>query len=232
MNDKPVLYLLPGVLCDEQYWRPQVVGLADVAELRVPDYRDCETLRAMAEQVLADAPETFSVCGHSMGGRVAWELLMLAGPRIDKFAVMDTGAHRLQPGEPAKRQILLDLAAQDMNSLMDYWIPPMLHPDRANDEELTGIIRDMGLRYSEKQFRKQILALLAREDQYQYLEKIEQEVLLVCGEQDAWSPVSQHEDLLKHLKRGRLEVIPDCGHMVSIEQPERLNRVLRDWLAS
>src|SRR5690606_22856653 len=101
--NKPVLYLLPGLLCNEQCWTAQVDALSAVAEVRVPSFKQFDSLVAMAESVLAEAPARFSVVGHSMGGRVAWELLRLVeeggGKTIDKFAVMDTGVHPVAPGE-------------------------------------------------------------------------------------------------------------------------------------
>lgn len=228
-NEKPVVFLLPGVLCDEEYWLPQKEALSAIADVRIPLFKRFSSLKDMAVSVLEGAPERFSVCGHSMGGRVAWELMKMAGNRIDRFAVMDTGAHRLQPGETEKRQVLLDLASEDMSKLMDHWTPPMVHPDRLNDEMLIKIIRDMGLRYTQEQFACQIRALLAREDQFLYLPEIEHEVLLICGDQDVWSPVKQHEEMLGLLKHGKLEVIENSGHMVSIEQPEQVNRILLHW---
>jgi pimeloyl-ACP methyl ester carboxylesterase len=29
----------------------------------------------------------------------------------------------------------------------------------------------------------------------------------------------------------RLEIIAECGHMLTLEQPERVNALLTDWLA-
>ncbi|MDA9909205.1 hypothetical protein N9E57_01635 [Gammaproteobacteria bacterium] len=68
MTSKPLVYLLPGLLCDESVWQYQQEALADRAEIRIPDFSGLDSLLAMAEKVLADAPDKFSVVGHSMGG--------------------------------------------------------------------------------------------------------------------------------------------------------------------
>lgn len=237
MNEaKPVLYLLPGLLCNEQCWTEQATALSAVAEVRIPSFKGKDSLVGMAESVLEGAPERFSIVGHSMGGRVAWEVLRLveqgSGKEIDKFAVMDTGIHPVAEGEVEKRQQFLELAARDMQALADHWIPPMVHPDRVGDKALTSAIESMMFSYTFDEFRGQIAALLGREDQSLYLPGYEHDVLLICGDKDQWSPVSRHEEMLALLKKGRLEVIRDSGHMVTMEQPEAVNRLLLDWLAA
>ncbi|MGA0806847.1 MAG: alpha/beta fold hydrolase, partial [Pseudohongiellaceae bacterium] len=75
MDPKPVVFLLPGLLCDEAVWRHQIAALSQQFDVRVPDFRGMDDFREMARLVLQQAPERFSVIGHSMGGRVAMELM-------------------------------------------------------------------------------------------------------------------------------------------------------------
>lgn len=231
MSDtKPVLYLLPGLLCDHRCWVHQQAALSAIAEVRIPSFRGFSSLRDMAQSVLDDAPERFSVAGHSMGGRIAWELMDLARDRIERLCVLDTGVHPVTPEEPAKRENFLALAARDMRALAEFWVPPMVHPDRHGNRELMDTIYEMVLSYSEEEFRGQITALLSRSDQSRYLPDIEQEVLLICGAQDQWSPVGRHEEMQALLPHSRLEVIEHCGHMSTMERPEEVNRILLEWM--
>ena len=61
---RPLLVLLPGLLCDETVWADQAAALADRADIHIPAYHDGRDLGAMAEQVLAgiDRP-TFALAG-------------------------------------------------------------------------------------------------------------------------------------------------------------------------
>ena len=229
-DSRPVLYLLPGLLCDATCWQHQQAALTDIVELRIPSFKGFSSFQTMAASVLEQAPPRFSVAGHSMGGRVAWELMRQAGNRIDRFAVLDTGIHGVGAQEPAKREAFLALARQSMQALADAWIPPMLHPDRREDRALIHEIEKMVLAYSYEEFQGQIAALLGRSDQSRYLPEIENEVLLVCGAQDEWSPVEQHQEMLALLKHAKLEVIENSGHMSTMEQPEEVNRILLEWL--
>jgi pimeloyl-ACP methyl ester carboxylesterase len=230
MPDKPVLFLLPGLMCDEVVWEHQQQTLAPYAEVIIPVFRGFDSLVTMAEYVLTMAPPRFSVVGHSMGGRVAWELMELAGKRIDKFAVMDTGVHPVNSEEPEKRQVLLDKAiAEGLKAVAEIWIPGMVHPDRHVDNQLMDEITAMILRNSVEDFQGQMRALLERKDQTKYLPYINQEVLLIAGEADSHSPPEQHQLMAGKFKKSRLEIVPDAGHMVTMEKPEEVSTILLDW---
>ncbi|MDG2177083.1 MAG: alpha/beta hydrolase [Gammaproteobacteria bacterium] len=230
MLEKPVLFLLPGLMCDEVVWEHQQQTLAPYAEVIIPVFRGFDSLVTMAEYVLTMAPQRFSVVGHSMGGRIAWELMELAGNRIDRFAVMDTGVHPVSREEPEKRQVLLDKAnAEGLKAVAETWIPGMVHPDRQSDTQLIGEITAMILRNSVEDFLGQMQALLERKDQTKYLPHISQEVLLIAGEADSHSPPEQHKLMAGELKKSRLEIVSDAGHMVTMEKPEEVSTILLNW---
>ena len=231
MTEKPVLMLLPGLMCDEAVWEHQRQTLAPFTEVIIPVFRGFNSLVAMAEHVLSMAPERFSVVGHSMGGRGVWELMELAGNRIDRIAVMDTGVHPVSREEPDKRQVLLDKAqVEGLKAVADDWIPGMVHPDRREDKKLIDEITAMILRNSVEDFLGQQQALLERKDQTSTLSHISQEVLLVAGVADSHSPPAQHQLMAEQLGKSRLEIIPDAGHMVTMEKPEEVSTILLDWL--
>jgi len=232
VTSRPVLYLLPGLLCDAAVWEHQEASLAVHAEVRIPVFRGIASFREMALSVLKDAPEKFSVVGHSMGGRVAFELMHLVPERIEKFGVMSVGAHPVQPGEREKRMALVELADQKgMEALADAWIPPMVAPARRGTA-LMQKIRDMVLRHTPFDHRCHIEAALTRADQTLYLPSIRHKVLLLCGTEDAWSPLVQHQKIQQQLARSELHSIADAGHMVTMEQPEAVSRVLVDWFTA
>jgi len=230
MPEKPVLFLLPGLMCDEAVWEHQQQTLATYAEVIIPVFRGFDSLVSMAEHVLTLVSGHFSVVGHSMGGRVAWELMELAGKRIDKFAVMDTGVHAVNKEEPEKRQVLIDKAnAEGLRAVAHAWIPGMVHPDRQSDTQLIDEITAMILRNSVEDFIGQMQALLKRKDQTENLFHISQEVLLIVGEADSHSPPQQHQLMAEQLEKSRLEIVPGVGHMVTMEKPEEVSTILLNW---
>ena len=69
-----------------------------------------------------------------------------------------------------------------------------------------------------------------RPDSHTDLERVRIRTLLVCGHQDPVTPVHDHEAMAARVPGARLEIIENCGHQSTIEQPEIANRVLENWL--
>jgi pimeloyl-ACP methyl ester carboxylesterase len=230
--DEIVLYLLPGLLCDEAIWRHQTTALGALGlRTQVPDFRHCDSIAAMARHVLADAPEQFALAGHSMGARVAIDILRLAPERVARLALLDTGTHPRRDGEAEKRQNLVDLArAEGMAALARRWLPPMLHPRRVADAALMAELTAMVERQSPEIFARQVRALLDRPDAQAVLGHIACPVLLGVGRQDGWSPPAQHEAMARAIPQARLVVFEDSGHMAPVEAPDAVTAALRAWL--
>lgn len=231
---RPTLYLLPGLLCDERVWAHQQAHLADLVETRVPDFRQCDSLDAMADIVLADAPERFYLAGHSMGGRAAMQVLSKAPERIIKLALLDTGIHPAGTNneERRKRQALIDLAENEgMAALARKWGMPMIHPDRHQDAPLMDTFFAMIEGYSLASYKGQVKALLERPDARPFLASAPADTLVLCGRQDTWSTPAQHEVIAAALPdHPGVVVIEHSGHMVTMEQPEAVTSAMRDWL--
>jgi pimeloyl-ACP methyl ester carboxylesterase len=231
---KNTLFLLPGLLCDAQVWAHQAQYLNGLVDIRIPDFSPFDSLDAMADAVLLEAPEKFLVAGHSMGGRVALQLLHKAPGRISKLALLDTGTHAVKPGEAEKRQVLIDLAEKEgMGALARAWAPPMVHPARHNDATLMDAIYAMVERYDVQGFRNQIKALLGRPDALPFLAKAPAGTLVLCGREDAWSPPEQHAVISHALPdQPPVTIIDNSGHMAPMEQPEAVSTALRKWLGA
>ena len=231
---RPVLYLLPGLLCDATVWRHQQAHLADLVDIRIPSFKDMDSLDLMADAVLADAPVTFYLAGHSMGGRAALQVLGRVPERIARLGLFDTGIHPAGPGEMEKRLPLVDLAAREgMGALARSWGLPMLHPDRHNDATLLKDFYGMIENNTVDSFRKQQHALLNRPDAEPFLAKAPKGTLVLCGREDTWSPPAQHEDIARALPdHPPVVIIEHSGHMTTMEQPEAVTQAMRDWLTA
>ena len=232
MAARPTLYLLPGLLCDAYTFEHQKHALEGEFDVRVLDFFGLDSMTAMAQRVLDEAPARFSVCGFSMGGRVAMQILRLAPERLERLCLLDTGIVPAGPGEAEKRQVLVDLAHKEgMDAVVTAWLPPMLHPDRRNDPAFMGPLGDMVRRATPEIFEKQIRALVNRPDPTPLLPTINFPTVVAVGRQDEWSTVEQHEDFAKLIPGAKLVVIEDSGHFTPVEQPEALTAILRDMMA-
>ncbi|MES2605567.1 MAG: alpha/beta hydrolase [Pseudomonadota bacterium] len=231
MSEKPFVFLLPGMLCDAAVWQPQLAVLESRFELAVPVFRGFNNFVAMAHHVLDQAPVRFSVIAHSMGGRVAMELLRLVPERIEHCILLDMGVHPVADGEAERNQRLLSLAAEGgLAAVADSWIPFMIHPARVNDVALTTAIREMVMRNDVADLHGQLQAAQERADQSQYLQDIRHKVYIACGDSDNWNPPELHRQMCARLMNAELEIIPDCGHMATMEKPAQVNALLLRWL--
>lgn len=230
------IVLLPGLLCDAAVWAPQMAALGRSAT--VVAYGDANTLTAMAQQALAVAPPgRFALAGHSMGGRIAFEVMRLAPQRVARLALLDTGCHPLATGEAgaaesAGRLKLLDVARREgMRAMAAEWARGMVHPSRLGGPVFEAVL-DMFERRTPAVFEAQIQALLARPDAEPQLAAIRCPTLLLTGEQDAWSPPAAHRAMHEAVAGSRLVVVPDCGHMSTLEAPAAVSAALATWLSA
>ena len=231
MDIKPVLYLLPGLLCDKDAWQYRQAALSDRIDVRIPDFKGIDSLKKMAEMVLQDAPQRFSVAGHSMGGRVGLELINMAPKRIDKLILLSVGAHPVNDEECEQRSSLVEEAASiGMGRYAASWADLMLAYQGSENSITRQCIESMARRQSLDDFIAHITAGLGRSDQSLYLPHIAIPVLLIVGEQDRWSPVSQHEAIKQKIPEAQLAIVPDAGHMVILDQPEAVTRLLEGWI--
>ena len=119
MSNKIPLLLLPGLMCDHTVWDAQIAALSDIADGRSMEWgMEHTSLTKMAEATLASAPPKFALAGHSMGGRVAFEVYRLAPERVTHLSVMNTGIAPLAAGDAGKeeekgRRFLLDIAFKE-----------------------------------------------------------------------------------------------------------------------
>jgi pimeloyl-ACP methyl ester carboxylesterase len=229
---RPTLILVPGLLCDDTIWSAQVAAFAATYDVIVPVLNGFDSIPRMATALLERAPARFALAGHSLGGRIALETIRQAPSHVTGLALLDTGVHAATPDEPRRRQTLLSLAdAQGMHAVARAWLPPMVHPARHGDPTVMDPLEAMVERRSPAGFRNQIRALLARPDATPVLATIRCPTLVLCGREDGWSPLAQHQDIAAAIRGSTLAVIDECGHMAPFERPAEVTRALARWLA-
>jgi pimeloyl-ACP methyl ester carboxylesterase len=231
------LVLVPGLLCDAKVWQPQIGALSGLATIQVSEHESQDSLPGMARTILEQAPSRFALAGHSMGGRIALEVVRLAPERVTALGLFDTGHHPLAPGaegekEAAGRHELLGIARRDgMRAMGRKWIQGMVHPSRLKETALIDAVLDMFETKTPDIFAAQIRALLNRPDGGDVLSTIKCPTLVLCGHEDLWSPPQRHQDIAARIAGSTFVDIPECGHMSTMERPEAVNHAMREWLA-
>ncbi|MBC2667765.1 alpha/beta fold hydrolase [Novosphingobium piscinae] len=224
------LAILPGLICDARLFADQLTafrGAMVIGEY----YAGARSLEAMAAYALARLPDRFSLLGHSMGARVALEVLRIAPQRVARLALASTGVHPVRPGEAEARGALLGLGrTQGMAALVAEWLPPMIGPAGVNDAALVARLTAMAEEAGIDTFEAQVEALLARREVTALLPTIACPTLVITGNEDRWSPPEQHRAIAAAIPGASLTIVPDAGHMLPAEAPTAFNAALQAWL--
>lgn len=235
-NERPPLLMLPGLLCDQVAWTA-TAALLPQYDCRVPAWGMLDTIAAMADHVLASTAEPqFALAGHSMGGRVALEVVRRAPHRVTHLALLDTGYQALPEGEAGEKEragrgtLLARAREQGMRAMGQVWATGMVHPDQIGTPLFAAIL-DMIERSHPDQFAAQIRALLGRPDATSLLADVRCSTLVLCGRQDTWSPLARHEAMAGAIPGAVLCVVEHSGHMSPMERPEDVAGAMRAWLS-
>jgi pimeloyl-ACP methyl ester carboxylesterase len=228
------LVLLPGLLCDRALWRPQIDALSDICQPWVGDLTRDDTIGEMAARILAEAPsKSFALAALSMGGYVAMEIMRQAPQRVQRVALLDTRAGLDTPEETERRHELIRLAQTErgFTPITGRMLPVLIHPARARDEALVAVIREMAERTGVDGYVRQQRAIMSRPDFRPYLMQIQCPTIVLCGRDDALTPVAMHDEMARLIPSARLVIVEQCGHLSTLERPVEVNAALRDWLA-
>jgi pimeloyl-ACP methyl ester carboxylesterase len=225
------LVLVPGLLCTRALWEPQITAFSDFVDCMVADHTRHETLAGIARSILKSAPDRFALAGLSMGGYIAYEIVRQAPDRVERLALLDTGSRADTPERTAARRDLIANAERDgVRSAQELLMPSLIHPSRLSDKPLVETVLQMAVDTGLAAFKRQEEALIGRPDNRPFLPSIRCPTLVIVGEQDALTPPELAREIAGGIPGAKLRLIPDCGHLSTLEQPEAVNRALRDWL--
>ena len=227
------LVLIPGLLCDAQLWASQVARLADIADIWIADHTRSDTMKGVARDVLADAPfANFALAGLSMGGYIALEIMHQAPQRVTRLALLDTAANAELREQTERRMALIALAERgEFPRVAEILLPLSIHPSRLAEPALAEVVESMAENTGREAFVRQQHAIMSRADSQGLLATIDCATLVLCGRQDALTPLVRHEEIAAAIKDALLVIIEDCGHLSTLEKPAEVNAALRRWLA-
>jgi pimeloyl-ACP methyl ester carboxylesterase len=230
-TSKTPLVLLPGLLCDRALWAPQIDALADIADISVGDLTRDDSMAGLAHAILAAAPERFALAGLSMGGYVSFEIMRQAPDRVLRLALFDTSARPDTREQAQARRDFMALAKRGtFKGVMPRHIPRWVHPSRREDKALIETVMAMSMRVGRDAYLRQQNAILNRPDSRPGLSRMRCETLVVCGRQDQATPLEAAREIAADIPNSRLLVIENCGHLSTLERPDKVNPAMREWL--
>ena len=227
------ILLLPGLACDAELFAHQAAALAPLANVRVSDaHTRAATLPEMAALLWAEHPGRHALVGASMGGMLALEMHRQAPDRVAALALLGTTA---RPDTPALIKLRTQACELFANGRMDEVLRANVlfafHPHGARVAGLVERYLAMIRRAGAAQLIQQNRAVMARCDSRPHLPHIRCAVQVVCGEADQLTTPEHAREMAGLMAHAQLDIVPGAGHMLTMEQPERVSRLLLRWLS-
>ena len=214
------LVLLPGLVCTEDLFAEQIASLRGEVAISVADHTRDGTMSGIARAVLATAPNRFALCGLSMGGSIAFEMMRQAPDRIQRLALLDTSA-----------QLIAMAQTGGFKSVRDNLWPLFVHPARHDDVALKRAVFKMMDDTGPETFIRQEKAIMSRPDSRPSLGAIHCPTLVLVGNEDALTPVSAARMIAEGIVGSKLDIVRDCGHLSTMERPDAVTEALRARIA-
>lgn len=231
MTTRPFLAFACAHMTDERLYAHQIEALQSTHDCKVFVLREHDTMAGMAQAILEQSPERFTLIGLSLGGYAAFEVIRLALPRLERLVLIDTTAVADHPARKDGR--LRDIAKVQQGGI-EALIPELpsrwMLPAHASDPTLVELMSNMARSVGSKGQFNQQTAMLARPDSHADLARVKVPTLVMCGRQDPVTPLTDHEAMAACVPGSQLVVIENCGHLSTIEQPLAVTQALKHWL--
>jgi len=225
------IVLVPGLNCSPRLYAGQMAELWRFGPVTVADHTRDDSMAAIARRILDAAPPRFALAGLSMGGYIVLEILRQAPGRVDRLALLDTGARDDPPEAQGKRRANIKIAESGgFAELVETQYPVYVHPDRRADTALKADYVAMCHDVGPEAYVRQQNAIMTRADSRPMLPAIRCPALVLVGAQDEATPPHLSDEMAGGIPGARLVKVPDCGHLSTMERPEDVTKALADWM--
>jgi len=206
----------------DQNHRPRSVPLSTMEDMA----RDAGALldELQIEQVI--------VCGLSMGGYVAFEFVHLFPSRVCGLILAGTRAPADNDQEKAGReQQAQTMLRAGMVPISIATMPKLLaSKTRAENPDVVKRVREMITQSDPSGAAAAQRGMAARRDYTDDLPNIDVPTLIIVGRDDLIRPISDAEFMHERIPNSQLEIIEDAAHLTNMEQPEKFNQVIIDFV--
>ncbi len=240
----PVLFV-HGFPLDRKIWRELIAALTRSRRI-APDLRGMGLSEGAPPYSMADyaddlaalldalrAPQAV-VCGLSMGGYVAFELLRRHRDRVRAVILMNTRAEPDDAAGKAARDAMVSLVEREgPGALAEVIVPQLLAP--ANLAAMSGVVQRLRAMIATNPAAGIVGALRAmrdRPDARPLLPRIDVPALVIAGREDQLMPASASRALADAIPGAQLTQIAHAGHLTPLEQPVATSRVIAEFLES
>ena len=231
-NTMPIL-LVPGLGGSPRIFAAIIPALWRFGPVTVANHIRDNNIGVIARRILAEAPPRFALAGHSMGGYIAFEIMRQAPDRVAKLALLNTQARADTPEAVERRRgLIAGVEAGGFSNGIDAMYPGLVHPSRRDDAALRQLVREIADDVGPEAFVRQLMAVMGRPDSRPTLAFIRCPTLVLTGDEDDTVPNSLSTEMANGIHGAKLTVIPQCGHLPTVERPQAAADALVEWLRS
>lgn len=229
--DSLPVVLVPGLNCSARLYAEQIPALWRFGPVVVAEHTRDTSIAAIAGRILANAPPVFALVGLSLGGYIAFEIMRQAPQRVAKLALLDTSARPDDAELTARRQAPMAKArAGKLIEVVDESFVFYVHPDRHGDVALRNVVRAMAEETGVEAYLRQQQAIIARPDSRPTLSAIRCPTLMLVGAEDKGTPPELAREIAAGIAGARLVIVPECGHLSTLERPQAVTKALVEWM--
>ena len=245
MGDGPPVLLLHPFPADHEFWLPVAEALATRYRVIAPD------LRGHGESGIGEGPATMEkhatdfakvmddaeigrapMIGVSIGGYALFESWRRQPGRISALGLFNTKAPAdSAEGRRGRLQAAEDVLQRGTEPFLESMIPKLL--GKSTQETRPDLV-DGALRMMRKTPPLGIAqvqrGMAERPDSVATLKTINVPTLIVTGDEDLLTGISEAQLMQQHIAGSELRVIPKAGHYTVWEQPAEAVKILRRFL--
>jgi pimeloyl-ACP methyl ester carboxylesterase len=248
------ILLVHGFPLDHTMWDAQIEALAEHARIIAPDLRGfgqsplgsadpergismeryADDLAELLDAITPAITEPIIFVGFSMGGYIAWQFVRKYRKRLRAFVQCDTRAAADSEEARAGRLKMAEKVAEWGSARIAEMMGPKLIAPRSFETkpQVVAAVRAVVERTSPAGIAAAQLGMAARPDMTGFLPQIQVQTLVVVGAEDAISPPAEMQSIAEKIPRANFVVIPDAGHMTTMENPNAVNQALVTFIDS
>lgn len=242
---EPILFL-HGFPLDHSMWREQIDFFSSEYQVIAPDFRgfgqsdivdgvsSMEQLADDMDGVLTSlgVTEPVVVCGLSMGGYVAWQMLKRHRRRVKAAIICDsrTAADSKEAGD-VRRRLVNQVLADGIDRVIASMMPKLFHEEAyAYRAQLVGEARAIIRRQHPVGVAAALRGLATRPDMTDWVASIDVPTRLIVGTGDRITPPAEMKQIAEKIPRASLIEVPEAGHLTPLENPNAFNDAVLSFL--
>ena len=241
VGDKFPLVMVHGFLGSSIMWEPQIQDLKDNYRIFAPDLpgfgysnkvEPCNSINSMARSILDTIDQRgigkFHLLGHSMGGMIVQEMTKLAGDKVEKLICYGTGPRgnmpeRFETIDQSRERLNTEGLTDTAHRIAKTWF---VKEDKADHFDLclkAGKLTSLKAADAALEAMKKWSGL-------ENLKNIKNKTLIIWGDKDRAYNRNQVDTLNENIIDSNLIIFEGCSHNVHLENPQKFNKTISDFL--